>query len=71
MRETAARHFATAENLVLVAVDAEAVPLRWEPSRGGDLFPHLYGDLPMSAVQSVSSLFRGGDGMLVFPPGIP
>ena len=40
-------------DLVLVAVDVAALgpALRWEPSRGGALFPHLYGVLPMSAVQ--------------------
>ncbi len=52
--ETAARHFAGATDLVLVAVDAAALgdALRWEPSRGGALFPHLYGTLPLSAVHS-------------------
>ena len=48
VRETAAKHFAGQEGLVLVAVDATVLgdALKWEPSRGGDLFPHLYGDLP-------------------------
>ena len=38
---------------MLVAVDAEGLgaALRWEPSRGGDLFPHLYGPLPTAAAQ--------------------
>jgi uncharacterized protein (DUF952 family) len=42
--ETAARHFADVAGLCLIAVDADALgsDLRWEPSRGGDLFPHLY-----------------------------
>lgn len=42
--ETAARHFADVVGLWLIAVDADALgtDLRWEPSRGGDLFPHLY-----------------------------
>ena len=71
VRETAARHFAGMDDLLLVAVDTSAVPLRWEPSRGGDLFPHLYGDLPLSAVQSVSPLPRGVDGRHVFPPMVP
>ena len=71
VRETAARHFADLDNLLLVAVDAAAVPLRWEPSRGGNLFPHLYGDLPLSAVRSVSPLPRGVDGCHVFPPTVP
>ncbi len=44
--ETAARHFAGQDGLVLIAFDAEALaPLKWEVSRGGALFPHLYGPL--------------------------
>ena len=52
VRETAARHFAGMANLMLIAVDAVALGgvLKWEASRGGDLFPHLYGPLPMAAV---------------------
>lgn len=71
VRDTAARHFADADDLLLVAVDAAAVPLRWEPSRGGDLFPHLYGDLPLAAVTSISPLPRGADGRHVFPSTVP
>jgi uncharacterized protein (DUF952 family) len=50
--ETAARHFADEKDLVLAQIDPERLgaPLKWEPSRGGALFPHLYGPLPMSAV---------------------
>ena len=49
---TAAKWFAGRANLTLVAVDPEALgaALKWEPSRGGALFPHLYGRLPISAV---------------------
>lgn len=52
---TLERHFAGQDDLVLVAVDADRLgaALKWEPSRGGALFPHLYGVLPMSAVVSV------------------
>ena len=49
--ETARRHFGEQDDLLLVAVRADALSdLRWEPSRGGALFPHLYGFLPMDAV---------------------
>ena len=50
--ETAAKWFAGRADLTLAAVDADALgsDLRWEPSRGGALFPHLYAPLPMSAV---------------------
>lgn len=55
VEETAARHFAGQSDLLLVAVDPGRLgdALRWEPSRGGDLFPHLYGPLPLDAVLSV------------------
>ena len=59
--ETAARHFAGAADLVLVAVDAQALDgaLKWEVSRGGDLFPHLYGVLPLAAVRWAKPLPLG------------
>jgi uncharacterized protein (DUF952 family) len=62
--ETAARHFAGQDNLLLVAVDAAQLgeALKWEPSRGGDLFPHLYGPLRLSAVLWARPLPLGGDG---------
>jgi len=50
---TARKHFAGQQDLVLVTVDADRLALRWEPARGGELFPHLYGDLPLSAVRAV------------------
>lgn len=67
--ETAARHFAGQGDLVLVAIDADALGdgLRWEPSRGGDLFPHLYGELRLDAVRWVRPLPLGPDGRHVFP----
>jgi uncharacterized protein (DUF952 family) len=56
--ETAAKHFAKQTNLMLVAVDGDTLgaALKWEPSRGGDLFPHLYGALPVAAVTWVKPL---------------
>ncbi len=49
--ETAARYFAAEEGLILLAVDATGLTdLRWEPSRGGALFPHLYRELRLSDV---------------------
>lgn len=69
--ETASRHFTGIDDLLLVAVDADLLgqALRYEPSRGGDLFPHLYGDLSLSAVRWVVDLPLGGDGHHVFPAG--
>ena len=53
LAETAAKHFAGMSNLMLIAVDAAELDgaLKWEPSRGGALFPHLYADLPLTAVR--------------------
>lgn len=68
VRETAARHFAGEGDLLLVAVDRSALgpALRDEPSRGGDLFPHLYAPLSLDAVRWVRPLPLGPDGH-VFP----
>ena len=63
--ETARRHFAGQAGVVLLTVDADRLdqPLRWEPSRGGDLFPHLYAPLPASAVISERLLELDADGV--------
>ncbi|MGE0502131.1 MAG: DUF952 domain-containing protein [Rhizobiaceae bacterium] len=62
--ETARRHFPGQDDLVLVAVDAAKLgaALRFEPSRGGDLFPHLYGPLPLDAVRWTKALPLGPTG---------
>ncbi len=67
--ETAARYFAGRDDLVLVAVDAAALgeALKYEPSRGGDLFPHLYGTLPLEAVRSAEALPLDAEGKHIFP----
>jgi uncharacterized protein (DUF952 family) len=67
--ETAAKHFAGQPDLLLVAVEAEALgaALVREPSRGGALFPHLYGTLPMKAVVWVKPMPLGPDGHHVLP----
>jgi uncharacterized protein (DUF952 family) len=69
VRETAARHFAGQPDLVLVAVDTAALgaALRWEPSRGGASFPHLYAALPLDAVRWVADLPLDASGVHVFP----
>ena len=68
--DTAAKHFAGMSDLVLVAVGAEDLggALKWETSRGGALFPHLYGDLPLECVRSTQPLPLGADGVHLFPP---
>jgi len=62
--ETARRHFSGQADLMLVAVDAERLgaALRWEPSRGGSLFPHLYGSLPTAAAVWARLLTLDPDG---------
>lgn len=67
--ETAAKHFAKKSDLVLIAVNAEGLgaKLKWEPSRRGDLFPHLYAPLPLAAVRWVKPLPDERDGRRPLP----
>lgn len=67
--ETAARHFAGQDDLVLVAVEGAKLgdALKHEVSRGGALFPHLYAPLDPAAVLWVKPLPLGGDGRHLFP----
>lgn len=69
--ETAARHFTNESDLVLVAVEAADLgdALKWEASRGGALFPHLYRDLHLSDVVWDKSLPLGASGH-IFPKGM-
>jgi uncharacterized protein (DUF952 family) len=66
---TAARHFAELRDLMLVAVDGGALgdALKWEPSRGGELFPHLYAALSLSAVLWARPLADEIEGRRAFP----
>jgi len=68
--ETAAKHFAGERDLLLLWVASETLgdKLKWEPSRGGALFPHLYGELALAAVTRVDPLPLGPDGCHQFPP---
>jgi uncharacterized protein (DUF952 family) len=67
--ESVAKHRAGQDGLVLLQVDPGALgaALKWESSRGGQLFPHLYGPLPLSAVRRVDALPLGPDGRHRFP----
>lgn len=69
VRETAARHFGGETGLVLLGVDPESLgrALKWEPFRGGDLFPHLYAPLPVESVVSERPLDLGPDGVAILP----
>ncbi len=72
VRETAAKHFAGQHGLLLIAVDDARLgpPLRYEPSRGGALFPHLYAALDPKAVRWVEALAQGQDGQPIIPEDI-
>ena len=66
--ESARRHRAGQTGLVLIAVESALGPrLKWERSRGGALFPHLYGPLDPTEIASVRSLPLGLDGEHLFP----
>jgi uncharacterized protein (DUF952 family) len=67
--ESAARHRAGQSGLLLLTVEADRLgaALKWEPSRSGQLFPHLYGPLTREAVVRVDPLPLGPDGKHVFP----
>lgn len=69
VRETARRHFSGQHDLLLVAVEADALGdnLQWEPSRGGALFPHLFAALDPVATLWVRPLPLGADGVHEFP----
>jgi uncharacterized protein (DUF952 family) len=66
---TVDKHFAGRDDLWVAEVDLEALAeqVRWEPSRGGEDFPHLYGALPLNAVVAYSPLERADDGTIRLP----
>lgn len=63
------KHYRGQSGLFLIAVDADALDdaLRWEPSRGGELFPHLYGEFDLGAVTEVFELRMHADGSHEIP----
>lgn len=69
LAETLNKHYQGQSGLVLAAIDPDLLPqgLKWEPSRGGALFPHLYAPLPMSAVIAERSLGARADGGFDLP----
>ncbi len=69
---TLTRHFADADDVVIAAVEAAALgaALRWEPSRGGELFPHHYAALPLTAVVAHGPASRGPLGGFNMPGGL-
>ena len=73
VRTSVALHRAGQVGLVLLIVETEALGtgLKWEPSRGGQLFPHFYGKMPRNAVLEIIELPLGPDGTHEFPVGYP
>ena len=72
VRETAAKHFAGVTDLQLAAFDSDRMgdALKWEPSRGGALFPHLYGPLRLADVVWAQPLPQNAKGEHDFPAGV-
>ncbi len=69
LAETLAKHFTGQTDLVLITLDATALgsELKWERSRGGDLFPHLYASLPTTAARQVRTLRLDDSGVPIIP----
>lgn len=68
LEATASKHYAGLTDLMLVEVDLSAIAddVVWEPSRGGALFPHIYGVLPLSATRKATEFSVSADGRMVF-----
>ena len=69
LAETLDKHFSGIDGLMLAAVDLSRLgdTVRWEPSRGGQLFPHIHGALPIGAVVAVAAVERTADGAVNLP----
>ena len=69
VKESAAKHRAGVKGLLLISVEADLLGdrLKWEPARGGTLFPHLYGPLDPALVKDAVDLPLGPDNLHVFP----
>ena len=67
LTDTLAKHFAGRTGLCLLRVDPTGLAIKWELARGGDLFPHLYDQLPLSAVEPIGELALDADGVHQLP----
>ena len=65
--DTLRLHFEGVENLLLLTIDGCRLDLKWEPARNGNLFPHLYDILPLSAVLRINPLLLDDDGRYILP----
>ena len=64
---TAKKHFKGQKNLILIEVNTKTLPLKWEPSRGGDLFPHLYQNWKLNGSEKTWQLFLDENGNPIIP----
>ena len=73
LRATAEKHFRGQNDLLLLAVEPDVLgsSLKWEVSRGGEKFPHLYAELTLDTITRVEPLARDASGALIFPSEIP
>ena len=69
LTETVDRHFAGQDDLWVAAIDLDALgdAVKWEESRGGQLFPHIYGRMPLAVVIAYGPLERGDGGAVKLP----
>jgi uncharacterized protein (DUF952 family) len=69
LEETIRKHYAGQDGLQLVAIDLDALgdAVKWEPSRGGTLFPHIYGSITLDVVVAYSALQYEPDGSIRLP----
>ena len=67
LRDTLARHFASRDGLVLLKIEISQLDIIWETARNGDLFPHLYGHLPLTSVVAEHRLDLSTDGYHILP----
>ena len=72
LKGTLEKHFTGEDGLLLLALDGEELgpALKWEASRGGESFPHLYGPLKLTSLRSVAPIRRGGDGRPILPSNV-
>lgn len=69
--QTAHLHFNGQTGLWLIEIDTKTLDLTWETSRGGQLFPHLYAELPMHTVSQIWPMPLDDDGTHILPSQIP
>ena len=69
LAKTLQLYFAGQKDVAILAIEIAALPveLKWEPSRGGDLFPHLYAPLPMQAIAHHQNVDVSDDGQCKLP----